>query len=131
VGCFRRRDVRLRAGLQSNTARTGRRNSSESVPKNGTSSETSPRTKPNNVKEQIVIENEYRNIRLQAKYAAKINYQSTKCHQLYRLTVLRKNLSIEQNQRKLLDTRANRLEAPFVRTRAEISYVAHQMGMRP
>lgn len=127
MGCFRRRDVRLRAGLQSNTALTGRRNPSGSVPKNGTSSETSPRTKPNNVKEQIVIEHKYRNIRLQATYVAKINYRSTKCHQLYRLTALRKNLSIKQDQRKLLDTRANRLEAPFVRTSAEFSYVALQM----
>lgn len=64
---------------------------------------TSPRTKPKNVKEQVVIENEYRNIRLQAEYVAEIDYQPTKCHKSYRLIVLRKDLSIEQEQRKLFD----------------------------
>jgi hypothetical protein len=64
---------------------------------------TSPRTKPKNVKEQVVIENEYRNIRLQAEYIAEIDYQPTKCHKSYRLIVLRKDLSIEQGQRKLFD----------------------------
>ncbi|MDA0283998.1 MAG: transposase [Planctomycetota bacterium] len=64
---------------------------------------TSPRTKPKNVKEQVVIENEYRNIRLQAEYVAEIDYQPTKCHKSYRLIVLRKDLSIEQGQRKLFD----------------------------
>lgn len=64
---------------------------------------TKPRTKPKRVKEQVVIEKGYRNIRLQAEHVAEMDYQPAKCKQTYRLIVLRKDLSIEERQQKLFD----------------------------
>ena len=65
--------------------------------------QTTPRTKPERVKEQVVIEKGYRNIRLQSEHVAEIEYSPTKCKQTYRLIVLRKDLSIEERQQKLFD----------------------------
>ena len=64
---------------------------------------TKPRTKPERVKEQVVIEKGYRNIRLEAEHVAEIDYQPTKCNASYRLIVLRKDLTIEERQQKLFD----------------------------
>jgi hypothetical protein len=64
---------------------------------------TKPRAKPERVKEQVVIEKGYRNIRLQAEHVAEIEYSPTKCKQTCRLIVLRKDLSIEERQQKLFD----------------------------
>lgn len=64
---------------------------------------TQPRMKPERVKEQVVIEKGYRNIRLQAEHVAEIEYSPTKCKQTYRLIVLRKDLRIEERQQKLFD----------------------------
>lgn len=64
---------------------------------------TQGRTRPVNVKEQIVREREYKNIRLQAEHVAEFPYQPTLCKKAHRLVVLRKNLSVERGERVLFD----------------------------
>jgi hypothetical protein len=61
------------------------------------------RKRPRNVKEEIVIEKGYRNIRLQREHVAEFPYQPTKCKRTYRLIVLRKSLSVEEGQIRLWD----------------------------
>ena len=65
--------------------------------------ETEPRRKPVNVKEQVVKKRGYKNIRLQSEDVAEFEYQPVKCHQSYRMVVLRKNLSIEKGEAVLFD----------------------------
>ena len=65
--------------------------------------ETKTRRKPKNVKEQIVKEREYKNIRLQSEQVAEFAYQPNKCKQPYRMIVLRKNLSVERGEKLLFD----------------------------
>jgi len=64
---------------------------------------TEPRSKPINIKEQIVTERGYKNIRLQSEQVAEFAYQPVKCHKSYRVVVLRKNLSVEQGENLLFD----------------------------
>jgi hypothetical protein len=64
---------------------------------------TEPREKPVNVKEQIVKERGYKNIRLQSEEVAEFEYCPVKCHKPYRVVVLRKNLSIEKGEEVLFD----------------------------
>ena len=62
---------------------------------------TQPRTKPANIKEQIVQERGYKNIRLQSEQVAEFEYPPVKCRKSYRVVVLRKNLSIEKGENVL------------------------------
>ena len=64
---------------------------------------TEPREKPVNVKEQIVKERGYKNIRLQSEDVAEFEYYPVKCQKSYRIVVLRKNLSIERGEEALFD----------------------------
>ena len=64
---------------------------------------TEERQKPENVKEQIIREREYKNLRLESEYVAEFEYQPEKCTESYRMIVLRKNLSVEKGQRRLFD----------------------------
>jgi len=64
---------------------------------------TEPRRKPDNVKERIVVEREYRNIRLESEHVAEFKYSPTKCNKTYRIVVLRKNLSVEKGEKALFD----------------------------
>jgi len=64
---------------------------------------TEPREKPINVKEQIVKERGYKNIRLQSEQVAEFEYRPVKCRKSYRVVVLRKNLSIEKGEAVLFD----------------------------
>jgi len=64
---------------------------------------TNPRTKPVNVKEQIVKQRGYKNIRLQSEQVAEFAYRPVKCRKSYRVVVLRKNLSIERGEAVLFD----------------------------
>ena len=59
------------------------------------------RQRPPNVKEAIVVEKGYRNIRLMGEQIAEFSYQPTKCKRSYRVIVLRKNLSVEEGQMRL------------------------------
>jgi hypothetical protein len=64
---------------------------------------TEPRARPENVREQIVREREFENIRLQSEDVAEMPYRPTACRTTYRLIVLRKNLSIERGEQVLFD----------------------------
>ena len=64
---------------------------------------TEPRKRPENVKERIVREREYKNFRLQDEEVAEFDYRPTKCRTSYRVIVLKKNLSVEQGQKRLFD----------------------------
>ena len=64
---------------------------------------TEPRCRPANVKEQIVLQRQYENIRLQSEDVAEFAYRPTKCNKTYRIVVLRKNLSVERGEKVLFD----------------------------
>ena len=56
------------------------------------------RSRPENVKERIVIERGYKNIKLKSEDVAEFDYQPTVCNRPYRMVVLRKNLSVEKGE---------------------------------
>ena len=64
---------------------------------------TEPRCRPVNVRERIVIEREYKNIRLSSEDVAEFEYSPVKCKKTYRIVVLRKNLSVERGEKVLFD----------------------------
>jgi len=64
---------------------------------------TGPRTRPQNVKERIVREREFQNIRLVCEHVAEFDYSPTTCRKTYRVIVLRKNLSVEKGEHVLFD----------------------------
>jgi hypothetical protein len=64
---------------------------------------TEERQKPVNVKERIVVERGYKNIRLESEHVAEFDYCPTKCNKTYRMIVLRKNLSVEKGEKVLFD----------------------------
>jgi len=65
--------------------------------------ETQPRQRPENVKERIVRQREYKNIRLQSEDVASFAYSPTACEKAYRVVVVRKNLSVERGEQVLFD----------------------------
>jgi hypothetical protein len=64
---------------------------------------TKPRQRPDNVKEQIVRDREYKNIRLNSEEVAEFKYSPTFCEKTYRIVVIRKNLSVEKGEQCLFD----------------------------
>jgi hypothetical protein len=64
---------------------------------------TAPRSRPENVKERVVRERQYENIRLRSEDVAEFAYQPVACQQAYRMVVVRKNLSVEKGERMLFD----------------------------
>ena len=64
---------------------------------------TKPRERRDNVKEQVVKEREFKNIRLVSEHVAEFSYQPGKCERPYRMVVLRKNLSVEKGEQVLFD----------------------------
>jgi hypothetical protein len=62
---------------------------------------TQPRERPANVKQPIVVERGFRDIRLTDEHVAEINYQPVACEKKYRLVIVRKNLSIEEHGQRL------------------------------
>ena len=56
-----------------------------------------------NIKEQIVRERGYKNIKLKSEQVAEFEYRPTKCKETYRMVVVRKNLSIEKGEAVLFD----------------------------
>jgi hypothetical protein len=65
--------------------------------------QTEPRQRPENVKERIVREREFENIRLNSEDVAEFSYRPTRCEKFYRLVVVRKNLSREKGEQVLFD----------------------------
>lgn len=64
---------------------------------------TRPRKRPPNIKEQIVVERGYKNIRLESEELVDFDYKPTACQRPYRVVALRKNLRVEKGQIKLFD----------------------------
>jgi hypothetical protein len=64
---------------------------------------TQPRRRPENVKQPIVVERGFQNIRLVSEMVAEFDYRPTACRQSYRLIVVRKNLSVEKGEQVLFD----------------------------
>jgi len=64
---------------------------------------TEERERPENVKERVVKEREYKNIRLKSEDVAEFTYQPGACTKEYRMVVVRKNLSVEKGEVRLFD----------------------------
>jgi len=64
---------------------------------------TEARSRPENIKEQVVVERGFRNLRLQSEEVAEFAYQPGACRQPYRVVVVRKNVSVEAGEWVLFD----------------------------
>jgi len=64
---------------------------------------TQQRRRPENVKERIVQERKFENIRLFSERVAEFDYRPTACRTRYRVVALRKNLTVEKGQSLLFD----------------------------
>jgi len=64
---------------------------------------TTPRQRPENVKQQIVEERGYADKRLVSELVAEFEYRPTACKQTYRMVVLRKNLKVRDKQQRIFD----------------------------
>jgi len=62
-----------------------------------------PRSRPHNVKEKIVVERGFTNIKLIEEDVAEFSYRPSKCTRAYRVIVLRKRLSVEKGQQLLFN----------------------------
>lgn len=58
---------------------------------------TKPRTKPANVKQQIVEQRKFKTIRLDGEWVAECEYRPTACRKTYRLIVLHKDLTVKND----------------------------------
>lgn len=64
---------------------------------------TEPRQRPANVKDAVIVEREFKTLRLVAEAVAEFPYQPTACATPYRMVVVRKNISVEQGDQRLFD----------------------------
>jgi len=64
---------------------------------------TAPRQRPVSVKEAVIVEREFKNLRLETEAVAEFPYQPVACAQPYRMVVVRKNISVEQGDQRLFD----------------------------
>ena len=64
---------------------------------------TKERDRRENIKERVVREREFQNIRLQSEDVAEFRYQPGACRRSYRVVVVRKNLSVAKGEHVLFD----------------------------
>jgi len=64
---------------------------------------TVARGRRRNVKEAVVVQREFENIRLESEQVAEFRYRPGKCQRDYRMVVLRKNLSVAKGEQVLFD----------------------------
>ena len=64
---------------------------------------TKKRSRPENIKEKVVMAREFRNIRLDCEHVAEFDYRPTHCKKTCRMIVLRKNLTIDKGEKRLFD----------------------------
>ena len=64
---------------------------------------TRPRTRPANVKDDIVRQRGYKVLRQKAEDVVEFTYRPTKCKRDYRVVALRKNLSVERGENVLFE----------------------------
>ena len=88
--------VKIAEGLQEGRWRPLRRRQKRTTDGN-------PRAKPDNVKEKIVVERGFTNIKLVKEHVAELSYRPGKCKRAYRVIVLRKTLSVQKGQQLLFD----------------------------
>lgn len=62
-----------------------------------------PRERPENVKERIVAEREFENIKLLSEQVVEFEYKPVACERPYRMVAVRKNLSVEKGELVLYD----------------------------
>ena len=62
-----------------------------------------PRARRVNTKEQVVVEKEYLNKRLEKEFVAEFDFSPGKCQQTYRMVVLRKHVAVTKGVQKLFD----------------------------
>jgi hypothetical protein len=74
----------------------------ERAPKYTTKTGTT-RARRDNIKEQIVKENEYVNLKLNYEDVAEFDYKPRKCRNTYRVVALRKNISRSKGETALID----------------------------
>lgn len=60
--------------------------------------QTQERRRPANVKEALVCQHAFENIRLVSEDVTEVPYRPTKCHRTYRLVIVRKNLTVEKGE---------------------------------
>jgi hypothetical protein len=65
--------------------------------------QTEPRERPLNVKAARIVEREFKNLRLEAEAVAEFPYRPTACETTYRMVVVRKNISVERGEHRLID----------------------------
>jgi hypothetical protein len=56
-----------------------------------------------NIKEQVVKKKGFENIRLQSKQVAEFSCRPTHCRKMYRMVVVRKNLTVEKGEKRLFE----------------------------
>lgn len=66
-------------------------------------SKSQQRARPENVKERIVVERGFENIKLKSEDILYFDYQPVKCKKTYRVVAVRKNLSREKSEQVLFD----------------------------
>jgi hypothetical protein len=64
---------------------------------------TEERAKPENVKERIVAERGFENLKLRGEHVAEIEYQPVKCQRSYRMILCRKTLDVEMGGKPFWD----------------------------
>ncbi len=64
---------------------------------------TRPRARPERVKERIVRERKFKNVRTKDEEIVDFEYRPTKCKRDYRIVALRKNLSVERGENVLFE----------------------------
>jgi hypothetical protein len=64
---------------------------------------TQPRRRPVNVKEQVVCQREFQNIKLVREYVAEFPYRPSQCQNTYRVIVVYKDLEVRKGQLMLFD----------------------------
>ena len=64
---------------------------------------TTPRQRPDKVKDRIVVRREFDKLHLQSEEVAEFDYRPTACRNTYRMVVVRKNISVEKGERHLYD----------------------------
>jgi hypothetical protein len=64
---------------------------------------TELRRSPENVKDIKVIEHDFQNLRLRSEDVAEFDYRPTACKTIYRMAVVRKNITVEQGGQRLFD----------------------------
>lgn len=65
--------------------------------------DTTERARPQNVKQAVVEERGYEDIRLQSEHVAEVPYTPARARGVYRLVIVRKNLTIERGEKELVD----------------------------